>query len=690
MHRHVYRGQVWYVLEDPVSGGYQRLTMAAYRVIGLFDGSRTVQRIWETLAQDLGDDAPTQDEIIHLLGELNASDLLQSGAVQGGEEIHRRQQRARREKWLGRLRNPVSQRFALVDPDAFLEALAPWLRPVFGPVGFIAWLTVAAAALVLAWMNWPALAEHFSHHALSPKMLLLMAVAYPIVKLVHELGHGVATKVWGGEVREMGVMLLAFMPIPYVDASAASTFAEKSRRMVVGAAGIMVEVLFAAGALFVWLEAEAGWLRDGAFAVMVIGGFSTLLFNGNPLLRFDGYYVLADAIEIPNLGSRATRYLGYLVERYVFGVRGASSPASAPGEAPWLFGYGIASMAYRLVVLVAIVLYVAGKFFVVGVVLAIWALTAQVLLPVCKSAGHVFASPRLARNRLRAIVTTGLGAAFVVALIGFVRVPHWSSAQGVVWLPEQAHVRAGADGFLLAMQAAPDDTVQPGATLFRLATPLLEAEIALFQAELAELEARLQSLAGSDRARAEIAKDAIDTARAKLERAEQRQAQLVVRSQAEGVLVVPNAQSLEGRYVRQGDVLGYVVAGARMTVRVAVDQANVTLVRERTLGVDVKFADRLERSFAAEVEREVPAANDKLPSRVLGSAGGGAIDVNPADDTGLEVLKPIFQLDLAVPGYAGPVHYGTRVHVRFDHGTDTLAQQWWRELRQVFLRRFSV
>lgn len=690
IHRHVYRGQVWYVLEDPVTGSYQRLTMAAYRVIGLFDGVHSVERVWETLADELGDDAPTQDEVINLLGELNAANLLQSGIATGGEETQDRQQRHRRRQWLQRLQNPISQRIALFDPDALLESIAPVFRPAFGWFGFLVWLGVTVAAVVAAWMNWPELVEQFDAHVLSPRMLLLMAAAYPIVKLVHELGHGIATKVWGGEVHEMGVMLLAFMPIPYVDASAASAFADKSKRMVVGAIGIMVELLLASLALAIWLEAEAGLVRDGAFAVMVIGGISTVLFNGNPLLRFDGYYVLADAIEIPNLGTRATRYLGYLIQRYLFGVSGVTSPASAPGEAPWFFFYGIAATIYRLVILTTIVLYIAGKYFFVGVALALWVVVAQVIWPVCKSAGHVLASPALERKRMRAIAVTGGAVVLVVALIGFMPVPSGSRAEGVVWLPQAAHVRSGADGFVRSVEAAPGTQVRAGDPLLHLYAPLRDAEIAVLEATLRELEAKLQAEARSDRAKAEITKDEMATVQARLERSRAEQAQLVVRSPVGGEFVVDGVRNLADRYVRQGDVLGYVVDGRRPTVRVVLAQSDVTLVRERTRGVGVKFADRVGETLDARVEREVPAANNELPSKVLGSAGGGAIEVDPTDTAGLRAAQPFFQLDLAVPDYRGPVHYGTRVHVRFDHGTETLARQWWRELRQVFLRRFSV
>ena len=186
---------------------------------------------------------------------------------------------------------------------------------------------------------------------LEPASLLALWFTYPVVKALHELGHAFAVKRWGGEVHEIGILFLVFMPVPYVDASAASVFPEKHRRMVVSAAGIAVELFLAAVGFFVWIAVEPGLVRHVAYGVMVVGGLSTLLFNGNPLLRFDGYYALADAIEIPNLDVKAKQYLGALARRRILGLGQTPLPETAPGEPPWLVGYAIASSVYRIGVL---------------------------------------------------------------------------------------------------------------------------------------------------------------------------------------------------------------------------------------------------------------------------------------------------------------------------------------------------
>src|SRR4029077_13640502 len=175
----------------------------------------------------------------------------------------------------------------------------------------------------------------------------MMSVSFLVLKALHELGHGYAVKAFGGTVHEIGIMFLVFAPMPYVDASAASEFRSKWQRALVGAAGMLVEVFIAALALYVWLAVEQGLVRAFAYNVIVVAGISTVIFNGNPLLRYDGYYILSDLLEIPNLAQRATRYWGHLVYSYLFRTEGQEF-SGTPGERAWFLFYAPSAFAYRM------------------------------------------------------------------------------------------------------------------------------------------------------------------------------------------------------------------------------------------------------------------------------------------------------------------------------------------------------
>jgi len=254
--RQEYRKEIWYVLKDSSSARFHRFNAHAYHVIGLMDGRRTVHRIWEEVNTLLGDDALVQDEIIHLLGQLHQADALQSGMPPDVSEMfHRAENYDKQQRW-GRIKNPMVLRVPLVDPDSFLNVTMPWTSFIYTRWFLAAWCLTIGLASLLAAEHWPALLTTARENALKPSNLALLLCVYPAVKLLHELGHAYAVKKQGGEVHEIGMMFLVFMPVPYVDATASTAFPDKGMRILVSAVGVMAELLFSALALFAWLAVE--------------------------------------------------------------------------------------------------------------------------------------------------------------------------------------------------------------------------------------------------------------------------------------------------------------------------------------------------------------------------------------------------------------------------------------------------
>ncbi|MGI9331636.1 MAG: efflux RND transporter periplasmic adaptor subunit [Gammaproteobacteria bacterium] len=701
IHRHDYRGAVWFVLQDHASGRFHRFTPAAHHVIGLMDGARTVQQIWDAAVEHLADDAPTQAEVIGLLAQLHAADVLQCDVPPNSLEVLSRHQRGTRMRWKRRFWSPLAIRIPLFDPERYLALWMPLVRPLFTGFSVVAWLVVVAVAVFLAASHWNDLTENIADRVLAPDNLILLWLIYPVIKAVHELGHAFAIKRWGGEVHEIGIMFLVFVPVPYVDASASAAFREKRKRVVVSGAGIFVELFLASVALILWVNMEPGIARTLCYNTMLIGGVSSLLFNGNPLLRFDGYYILADAVEIPNLAQRANRYLGYLFKRYAIGAKQARSPATAAGERAWFFNYGVAAFVYRMFILSVIILFVAEKFFNLGVVLAVWAAVTGLLVPTWKSLSSMFSEPLMQPHRLRAAGVIGGLVGAVFGLLVLMPVPLSARTAGVIWVPEQSQVRAQAGGFVQALLVADGAVVREGEALIELADPLLSAHVQLLEAKVKELKAQVTAEQIEDRVRAAMTKEELAAVRSDLARAQERLDQLLVRSPASGVLVIPEFRDLDGRFIPQGELLADVSDEDSATVRVSVSQQDVGLVRTRFRGVDAVVADWIVAPVPATVTRFVPAGTFKLPSPALGTAGGGTVPVDPRDPDGLRALERIFELDLeleldGVPesmltlGAGGPLRIGQRVYVRFDFGLEPLAWQWYRDLRQLFLKRFSV
>ena len=682
------RGNDWFILHDPKSGRYHRFSPTANLLIGRLDGNRTMQEIWDELDVQYPDLEIEQDEIIQILIQLNAAELLLLPQSSDLTEMLSRGKKREHKARLSRFINPMAMRFPLLDPDKFLVRTMPTVRGLYSRAFFVVWLIVVGMALLLAGIHWSELSGNVSDRVLTPGNMLLIWFIYPFIKALHELGHGYMTRLRGGEVHEMGIMVLVFMPVPYVDASSSANFTNPRHRMLVGAAGILVEVFVAALAMFVWVLVEPGLIRAIAFNVMLIGAVSTVVVNGNPLLKFDGYYVLVDFLQIPNLATRSTKHIGYLFRRYLLGISTATSPAHAIDEARIMAVYCIAAFSYRMFIMYAIVLFVAGKYFVVGTLLAVYAITMQLIVPGIRNARSLFNSSEFQRSYAMGMKRFALVSVAVLLIFTGVPVPLTTSAEGVVWLPPDSEVRTHTDAFVIQMVATSGSQVNKGDLLMILDDPDTVAKEKILTAELMEATARYTAERPDDPVEAQILKEEVTRIRADLARAREHLSSLYVRSKQDGEFIMNNPDGLIGHFVRNGELLGFVADNSHNTVIVTVSQDEIGLIRSQRGAIKLRLAEQLDLVIQASVVRETPASSKRLPSAALGSQGGGRFATNPADSEGLQTIVEVFQLELAAE--APMQRFGERAYVRFEHGYQPLVFQWYRDLRQVFLSQLDV
>ncbi len=690
IHRHQYRGETWYVLQDLASERFHRFSLPAYFVIGLMDGKNTVQAIWDRALAQLGDGAVTQDEVIQLLGQLHAADVLQCDVPPDTAELFRRREEQERQVLLKKVFSIFAWQIPLFDPERLLDRLMPFARPFFGRAGFALWCVVVGLGALAAITHWRELSQDVLDRVLLPGNLLMMWLVFPVLKLFHEFGHACAVKSRGGEVHDMGVMILVLTPVPYVDASSAWALRSKWQRFAVGGAGMMVELFIASIALFLWLAVEPGMFRALLYNILLIAGISTVLFNANPLLRFDGYYMLMDWLEIPNLRTRSTRYFVYLCEKYLFKRPEAEPPISTPGERAWFVAFGVSSFFYRILVIVAILILLGEQSLLLGMIFAGCASFAWVLAPAAKIVSYLCNSPTLRRVRGRAMTASALVALGLPVLIFGVPIPLRTSAQGVVWLPEEGFARAGADGFVVRIGATSGAWVKHGDLLIETSDLELLTEVKVLEARVQELEARHREQIVGDRVKAEIMDEERKFALQNLARARERAAELAIKAKTEGEFVLPRAPDMPGRHVKKGELLAHVVNLDATIVRAIVSQQDIDLVRNLTRRVEVRLAERIAHPVKASIKRIVPSASDQLPSAALGTRGGGFAAVDPGDKEGRKTVQKWFLVDVELPVEDRRLHIGGRAYLRFDHGWEPLGLQWYRRARQVFLSRFNV
>src|SRR5450432_3057909 len=354
--RQYYRGERWYVVRDAASNQYHRLSAAAYKFVGLLDGTRTVGEAWDLVGGQLADDAPTQPEVIQILSQLYAANLLETDITPDATVLLRRHKQMVKRKIQGRLMNVLFPRIPIWDPDQFLKRWLPVARVLFSKLGALIWLVVVVSALATVLPQSQQL-RSAANHALDLQHnwenIFLLYGTFVAIKLLHELGHAFACRRFGGECHELGIMLLVLVPTPYVDASTAWSFPSKWQRVFVGAAGMIVELFAASICAIIWCATNHDaypLFSQLLYNAMFVASVSTIIFNANPLLRYDGYYILSDLLEIPNLAQRGKDYLYYLVKKYAWNVRFARNPAHGPSEKFWLFVYAIASFVMRIFV----------------------------------------------------------------------------------------------------------------------------------------------------------------------------------------------------------------------------------------------------------------------------------------------------------------------------------------------------
>ncbi len=682
--RHVYRGQPWHVVDDRTSERRHRFTPAAYFVIGLLDGERTVDEVWRAALERLGDAAPTQDEVVRLLAQLHAADLLVTETPSDLASLGLRAKSAERQTWLRAASAPLAHRVPLFDADRLFDWLAPLGRAVFSRLGMLAWLAVVLAGAATASRHWRELSEDVSERVLAPWSLATLLLAYLVLKILHEAWHGLALKAGGGRVQDIGVMMLLFLPLPYVDASSSTAFPSKWRRALVASAGLMVELFCASIAIMLWVHAEPGPFRSFLFSVAFIGCVSALLFNGNPLLKFDGYFILSDLIEIPNLAQRSQAYLGYLLRR-LLGDREAISPVSAGGERLWFLLYGPLAAVYRVVLAFSIALFLASEYALLGAVLALWTLLVMVLWPVFRTATGLVRGGNGRTARAAALGTMAVGVAAWVLFAA--PAPRSTVAEGVWSVAEGGQVRSEADGVLAEFIAAPGSSVAAGDALMRLEDPAVDAELRAFEAELIALRIRLATVAFADQVQALLLREEIGSVSAQRDRIALRKGAQVVRAGVDGIFMAePEAEQRAGAFFARGGGLGYVADAAKMHVAAVVGQDGIGAIQAGVRAVELRDAD-LGPAVAARVLRVVPGGRNRLPHRALSAEAGGPFALDPRAQSELRTLETVFQIDVAPDVPSAPALIGRRAHVRFIHDPEPLGFQALRAARRVILAR---
>lgn len=493
------------VAKDPISLKYHRMRPDEYFVLRNLEAVQSLGELKEKYEKRYQPQRVTEPQLNQLLFRFHQSGLLVSDTQSQGERLYIRRGDERRKRWQQQLSGLLFIRFPGVDPEPFLKRLYPIVRPCLSWLGMLAAALVTVVALILFLIHWERFTIEFPQmdHWLRLDSVLQLAVVIGSTKVLHELGHAIACKHFGGECHQIGPMLLVFTPALYCDTSDSWMLPSRFQRAAVGLAGIGVEVMLAAIATVVWSVTASGAVHYLAMNVMLVCGISTVLFNANPLLRYDGYYVLSDLCDVPNLGEKSRKALASVFAKQLFGV-----PDDSHDDVPLLsriglLAYAIAAFVYRWLLTLVILWFVSialrpyglesiGRLFCVGAAAGMIYALVQKPIQFLKNPSRRH-QIKMKRTLLTLVVTGAILAACAI--------PFPSHVTGTARVLPHAEVRVYVKtaGDLDDLRVRPGDFIQSGGTIARLSNPdvVMEATVAANRRDVqAEVVASLRSARG--------------------------------------------------------------------------------------------------------------------------------------------------------------------------------------------------
>ena len=529
---------------------------------------------------------------------------------------------------------------------------------------------------------------------MTPGFLATAWITYPVMKGLHELGHALALRRFACEVPEVGVNFFLFVPLPYVDASASNRLVNRWQRAQISAAGIAVELALASFGLAVWMLVEEGWIRQLAFVVMTVGGLSTLMFNGNPLMKFDGYFVACDVLDLPNLAQRSGRTFSQFLRKvamkvlYMEAGGDSNSIHGADRVERWaLWLYSPLSWLYRIGVTFVMVSWTSDKSAWLGGGILVWSIWFLALAPLKGWVDQLMEAPGFDRVRGRAIYGAGAVVLCLAAMVALVPLPSSMVVEGLVWLPEDAQVRAASDGQVATVWVRSGQRVVAGQALVSVIDPELETRKAVLQAQIDSIENELNGTLTSEPLRMKNAQDALVRDRAALAQVEVDLSRQTVRARSSGEFVLSRQEDLDQRQVNRGEVLAYVLGDERTLVRAVVPQHSVDAVRHRVRSMSVMLEEWPGKVWSAGMVGGVPGAADRLPAKSLGDKAGGRVVTDATDPDGLRPAEPQFVIDVALNERLSRT--GGLARVRIDLSAQPLLTSWTQSARQLLLKHFS-
>ena len=714
--RQRYQGQTYWVVKEPIGLKYFRFQEEEFAVLNMLKDGASLEDIKTRFEKEFAPHKITYQDLQQFIGTLHRSGLVISDAPGQGKQLRKRRDERLRKEMMSKFSNVLAIRFKGIDPDRFLDWTWPYVSWFFSRTFFILAMVAAACALLLVGVQFeefrsrlPAFESFFG-----PKNWLLLGATLGGTKILHEFGHGYLCKKFGGECHEMGVMFLVLTPCLYCNVSDSWMLPNKWHRAAIGAGGIYVEIVLATIATFIWWFSEPGMLNHLSLRIMFICSISTILFNGNPLLRFDGYYILSDIVEIPNLRQKASKILQRVAGEVCLGLEMPEDPFLPQRNHGFFAMYTIAAVMYRWFIFFSI-LFFLNKVFepyglkIIGQAIALMGMFGLFVQPLWQLGKFFHVPGRMDQVKWPRFYASAAVVVAVVLCIFFVPLPRRVKCALQVQPHDPESIYVHTPGQLAEIKVKPGDVVQADQELVVLSNPVLDLELEALRSEVAQLRTQLTSLEKQRNRNPDAAtqipmlRSQVASRQKQIEEKVDELDRLVLRTPVAGTVLAtpfrperPAMQRVlpswsgsifdaknQGMYldISQSPVV-QIGNPNHFDAILAIDQADIDFI---SIGqrAELKLDALAWKNFDGQID-DVSKRDMEVSPRAMGNQAGGDLQVRQ-DASGVErPMNATYQATVSFTDPEGIVGVGYRGKARVRAGTQTLGARIWRYLARTF------
>ena len=719
--RQQYQGRDYWVAKDPIALRFYRFEEEEYALLQLLDGQSSAEQIKNRFEAKFAPQKLTYGELFQFVGMLYRQSMLISGASRQGQELLHRGIETEKRTRRAALTNILSVRFKGIDPRAILETLNYWFGWFFSIPMLTINLILMLSALALIFTQF----EYFQsrlpdmHSFFAAKNWIWLGIILGVTKVIHELGHGISCRRFGGQCHEMGVMFLVLMPCLYCNVSDSWMIRSKWKRMSIAAAGIYIELVLASLATFVWWFSQPGLINNLALNVMFVSSVSTLLFNANPLLRYDGYYILSDWLEVPNLRQKASKVLQRFFSGLCLGLPTIDDPFMPHNRQLFFASYSVAAALYKWVITFSIFWFLYQLLEPYGLkilsqLLAMMALYGLIGMPL-KQAYRFFSAPgRIqAVKPARLVITLSVVAAITIAIL-MIPTPHRISCSFYVQ-PQQANrTYVEYPGRLSEIYVKENQFVQAGQEIARLESREHQLMVEDLKGEVTRAKTRYNHALRRGNVDSDAANDieytlaVYKTLQTQLDQREDDVKKLTIRAPSSGTFIFGSYKKKKtaeetgtldywhghaldrkniGAILDQGTELGQVVVDPRaMEAILVMDQSDAEFIKSGQ-NVDLWARQHFNKFFKSQINQISPSRMKNIPNS-LSSNHGGNVQTRTGSQGQELPVSATYQVSVPFDNSEMFVQTGSTGVARVHVGQITIGQRLWRLAMRTF--RFEL